>query len=190
MTGEEATALRVLREGVWREWFWPEPGDASAGEALPIGATSERLADPRVVAFLLGTLSEALVQSGRAVSAYVSNACRELACELAFVVVQNPSSGETLAQMEEAIRETLREFADRGVNEDDLAKFKAQFEAGQIFGMRQNEMILFSQNRPLRTVHRDGGWTAEAIAEHAIPALSAHFYTLERSGDVFSWDPV
>ena len=81
-------------------------------------------------------LYQRLVQSGRAVSAYVSNACRELACELAFVVVQNPSSGETLAQMEEAIRETLREFAARGVDEDDLAKFKAQFEAGQIFGMQ------------------------------------------------------
>jgi hypothetical protein len=62
--GEEATALRVLREGAWREWFWPEPGDTATGEALPIGATSERLADPRVVDFLLGTLVEALAQSG------------------------------------------------------------------------------------------------------------------------------
>jgi NAD(P)-dependent dehydrogenase (short-subunit alcohol dehydrogenase family) len=70
-----------------------------------------------------------------------------------------------------------------------LASDAAKAVTGQIFGMRQNELILFSQNRPLRTVHRDGGWTPEAIAEHAIPALRADFYALERSGDVFSWDP-
>lgn len=81
-------------------------------------------------------LYQRLVQSGRAVSAYVSHACRELACELAFVVVQNPSSGESLAEMEAAIRATLLEFTERGVNADDLAKFKAQYEAGRIFGMQ------------------------------------------------------
>src|SRR5919109_1706074 len=62
--------------------------------------------------------------------------------------------------------------------------------SGQIFGVRANEIFLFSQNRPLRSVHREGGWSAEAIATHAIPALRAHFYALDRSQDVFSWDPV
>ncbi|HET6564530.1 MAG TPA: pitrilysin family protein, partial [Xanthomonadales bacterium] len=81
-------------------------------------------------------LYQRLVQSGRAVSAYVSHACRELACEMAFVVIQNPASGETLAEMETAIRETLVEFAENGVSEDDLQKFKAQFESGQVFGMQ------------------------------------------------------
>jgi zinc protease len=81
-------------------------------------------------------LYQRLVQTGRAVSAFVSHACRELACEMAFIVVQNPSSGETLAEMEAAIRETLDEFAARGANEDDLQKFIAGFESGQIFGMQ------------------------------------------------------
>jgi len=35
-----------------------------------------------------------------------------------------------------------------------------------------------------------GGWSAQAIATHAMPALRAHFYALERSQDVFSWDPI
>jgi hypothetical protein len=61
---------------------------------------------------------------------------------------------------------------------------------GQIFGVRANELFLFSQNRPLRSVHRAGGWTPQAIADHAIPAMRAHFYPLERSQDVFSWDPI
>ncbi|MDT8321538.1 MAG: pitrilysin family protein [Xanthomonadales bacterium] len=81
-------------------------------------------------------LYQRLVQSGRAVSAYVNHSCRELACEMAFVVVQNPASGESLAEMEEAVRETLREFAARGVNEDDLQKFIAGYESGQVFGMQ------------------------------------------------------
>jgi NAD(P)-dependent dehydrogenase (short-subunit alcohol dehydrogenase family) len=62
--------------------------------------------------------------------------------------------------------------------------------SGQIFGVRANEIFLFSQNRPLRSVQRSEGWTAERIAQHAIPALKAHFYPLDRSQDVFSWDPV
>lgn len=62
--------------------------------------------------------------------------------------------------------------------------------SGQIFGVRANEIFLFSQNRPLRSVARADGWTPERIAEHAIPAMKSHFYPLDRSQDVFSWDPV
>ncbi|NNK37160.1 MAG: insulinase family protein, partial [Xanthomonadales bacterium] len=81
-------------------------------------------------------LYQRLVQTGRAVSATASHACRELACEMAFIVVQNPASGETLAEMEAAVRETLREFAERGVSDDDLQKFIAGFESGQVFGLQ------------------------------------------------------
>jgi len=61
---------------------------------------------------------------------------------------------------------------------------------GQIFGVRNNEIFLMGQSRPLRSVHRAEGWTAETIAEHAIPAMKSHFYPLDRSEDVFSWDPI
>ncbi|MBZ5607602.1 MAG: SDR family oxidoreductase [Acidobacteriia bacterium] len=60
----------------------------------------------------------------------------------------------------------------------------------QIFAVRQNEIMLMSQPRPLRSVHRGEGWTPQTIGEHAIPALKANFYPLERSTDVFSWDPI
>ena len=61
---------------------------------------------------------------------------------------------------------------------------------GQIFAVRANEIFLMSQSRPLRSVHRAEGWTAETISSHAIPSLRAHFYPLDRSQDVFSWDPL
>ena len=71
-----------------------------------------------------------------------------------------------------------------------LASDAAKDVTGQIFGVRANELFLFSQNRPLRSVHRDGGWTPETIGSHGMPALRAHFYALDRSQDVFSWDPL
>ena len=61
---------------------------------------------------------------------------------------------------------------------------------GQIFAVRANEIFLMSQSRPLRSVHRAEGWTPETIGTHAIPALRPHFYPLDRSQDVFSWDPL
>ncbi|TDO02866.1 SDR family NAD(P)-dependent oxidoreductase [Halomonas ventosae] len=61
---------------------------------------------------------------------------------------------------------------------------------GQIFAVRNNEIFLMGQSRPLRSVHRSDGWTPDEIHEHAMPALKSSFYSLERSGDVFSWDPM
>jgi NAD(P)-dependent dehydrogenase (short-subunit alcohol dehydrogenase family) len=71
-----------------------------------------------------------------------------------------------------------------------LASGLAEGVSGQIFGVRANEIFLFSQHRPVRSVHRAEGWTPETIAEQAIPAMRAQFYPLDRSQDVFSWDPI
>lgn len=60
----------------------------------------------------------------------------------------------------------------------------------QVFTVRNNEIFLMSQPRPLRSVHRSEGWTAQNIAEHGMPALRASFVPMDRSGDVFSWDPI
>jgi len=71
-----------------------------------------------------------------------------------------------------------------------LSSYLAKDISGQIFAVRANELFLMSQNRPLRSVHRAEGWTPETIGSHAIPALRDGFYPLERSQDVFSWDPI
>jgi NAD(P)-dependent dehydrogenase (short-subunit alcohol dehydrogenase family) len=57
--------------------------------------------------------------------------------------------------------------------------------SGQIFGVRANEIFIFNQNRPVRSVHRSEGWTPESVAQHGIPALRPSFSKLERSPDVF-----
>ena len=71
-----------------------------------------------------------------------------------------------------------------------LASDAAAGFTGQVFATRHNEIFLMSQSRPLRSVHRGEGWTPALIAEHAAPALRASLVPLDRSQDVFAWDPV
>ena len=61
--------------------------------------------------------------------------------------------------------------------------------SGQIFSVRKNEIFLMGQSRPLRSVHTGDDWTPETVRDHAIPALRSNFYSLDRSQDVFTWDP-
>lgn len=60
---------------------------------------------------------------------------------------------------------------------------------GQVFAVRKNELVLFNQPRPLRTAQSAEGWTPESCVETAIPAFRPSLYKLDRSSDVFAWDP-
>jgi len=71
-----------------------------------------------------------------------------------------------------------------------LASEQAAHVNGQIFAVRNNEIFLMSQPRPVRSVHRSEGWTPQSVAAQALPALTASFFPLDRSADVFSWDPI
>jgi NAD(P)-dependent dehydrogenase (short-subunit alcohol dehydrogenase family) len=61
---------------------------------------------------------------------------------------------------------------------------------GQIFAVRNNEIFLFSQPRPIRAAHTAEGWTPETVAERVFEQFANDFYPLDRSADVFTWDPV
>jgi NAD(P)-dependent dehydrogenase (short-subunit alcohol dehydrogenase family) len=71
-----------------------------------------------------------------------------------------------------------------------LASDAAAHVSGQIFAVRNNEIFLMSQPRPIRSVQTSEGWTPESIAEHAMPALEKSMFPLDVSADVFTWDPV
>lgn len=71
-----------------------------------------------------------------------------------------------------------------------LASDAAKDVTGQIFAVRKNEIFLFSVPRPIRSMHRSEGWTPESIASDLLPAFRPSFHKLERSGDIFAWDPV
>ncbi len=61
---------------------------------------------------------------------------------------------------------------------------------GQIFAVRNNEIFLFSQPRPIRAAHTADGWTPETVAERVFDQFANDFYPLDRSADIFTWDPV
>jgi NAD(P)-dependent dehydrogenase (short-subunit alcohol dehydrogenase family) len=71
-----------------------------------------------------------------------------------------------------------------------LASDCAEGISGQIFAVRNNEIFLFNQPRPIRSLHRSNGWTPEALDQQLKGAFGPSLTPLERSGDVFSWDPV
>lgn len=62
--------------------------------------------------------------------------------------------------------------------------------SGQLFAVRANEIFLMSQSRPIRAMHTEQGWTPASIATTVMPALKPSFFKLDRSQDVFDWDPV
>ena len=62
--------------------------------------------------------------------------------------------------------------------------------SGQVFAVRNNEIFLFNQPRPVRTIHRSDGWTPERLAAQLKGAFAGAFTPLERSEEVFDWDPI
>ncbi|MGB7260178.1 MAG: SDR family NAD(P)-dependent oxidoreductase [Pseudolabrys sp.] len=70
-----------------------------------------------------------------------------------------------------------------------LASDRAEGISGQIFSVRNNELFLFNQTRPIKTLHEPGGWTPEKIDAQLKGAFGDALTPLDRSGDVFNWDP-
>ncbi len=77
-----------------------------------------------------------LLKNQLAVQAQASHSCMELACEFTLLALPHPASGKTLADIEKIIRQSLLDFEQRGVTDDDLAKVKAQIEAQSVFGLQ------------------------------------------------------
>ncbi len=61
---------------------------------------------------------------------------------------------------------------------------------GQVFAVRNNEIFLMSQARPIRTAHTSDGWTPETVGERVFSAFQPSMYALDKTADVFTWDPV
>ncbi|MCC7460915.1 MAG: SDR family oxidoreductase [Gammaproteobacteria bacterium] len=71
-----------------------------------------------------------------------------------------------------------------------LCSDAARHVSGQVFAVRNNEIFLFSQPRPMRCAHTQEGWTPQTVLERVLPMFQNDFYPLQRSADVFNWDPV
>ena len=62
--------------------------------------------------------------------------------------------------------------------------------SGQVFAVRGNEVVLFNQPRPVKSVARLEGWTPESLIELAFPSMKAAYTDLGATAAVFPYDPI
>ncbi|GAC33673.1 M16 family metallopeptidase [Paraglaciecola polaris] len=77
-----------------------------------------------------------MVKDGYAVQALVSHPCQELACEFQLIALANPQNSTNLSELYKRFEQTLKEFEQRGVNEDDLNRTKVGIETSTLFGLQ------------------------------------------------------
>lgn len=71
-----------------------------------------------------------------------------------------------------------------------LASDRSAHVSGQVFTVRRNEIMIMQQGLPRKCVHRSEGWTAETVADHAMPALESEFTPLKGFKQLMAWAPV
>lgn len=77
-----------------------------------------------------------MVKQGWAVHAGVGHPCRELACEFELIALPNPQKVASLSELQKIMQDTLLEFEQRGVSDDDLQRTKATIKSGTIYGLQ------------------------------------------------------
>ncbi len=103
---------------------------------------------------------------------------------IATIPVKDEASAQRVERMKNAMRA------------EQVANFSVALAApecrtsGQIFSVRGNEIVLFSQPRPVKSVARVDGWTPETILSHGIPAMEGGYTDLGATASVFTWEPV
>ncbi len=106
-----------------------------------------------------------LVKSGVAVQAGASHPCKELSCQMSFYALPNPQQGMALSKIEQVINDTLLEFEQRGVNDDDLLKTKVSIETGTIYGL-QSVSGKISTLAHYQTVLGNADYTQQQVARY------------------------
>jgi hypothetical protein len=100
-----------------------------------------------------------------------------------------PVKDEAGAQRVERIKNKMRadQVAQLAVA---LSAEAAKETTGQIFAVRGNEVVLFNQPRPVRSVVRMEGWTPETLIEQALPSMKASYTDVGASASVFPYEPI
>lgn len=97
-----------------------------------------------VLANILGSgksslLYKNLVANQLALEAVATQPCMEVACSFKIISLPHPASGKTLTDMENIVKASFTEFANRGVTQNDIDKVTAKIEADLIFKLQSVE---------------------------------------------------
>ncbi|QUD89125.1 SDR family NAD(P)-dependent oxidoreductase [Phenylobacterium montanum] len=103
---------------------------------------------------------------------------------IATIPVKDEASAERVNRMKNAMR--ADQVAQLAVA---LCSPKAET-TGQIFAVRGNEVVLFNQPRPVKSVARIEGWTPESLIAQALPSMKASYTDVGATASVFPYDPI
>ncbi len=104
------------------------------------------------------------------------------------MIASIPVKDEAGAQRVERIR--------NGMRADQVAPLAVALAApssdtnGQVFSVRGNEVSLYSQPRPIRSVVRSEGWTPDTLISQGFAGMRAAFTDLGATPTVYPYDPV
>ena len=105
------------------------------------------------------------------------------------MIASIPVKDEAGAERVERIKNAMRadQVAQLAVT---LCADGAKDTSGQVFVVRGNEVVLFSQPRPVRSAARIEGWTPETLMQQALPSMKAAYTDLGASASVFPYEPI
>ncbi|WEK02211.1 MAG: SDR family oxidoreductase [Candidatus Sphingomonas phytovorans] len=165
--------------------------DQQEGGYVHFGSTSGLIGNLGQANYAAAKMGVAGLSRIVAIEGATKNIRSNLIAPFAFtrMVASIPVKDEASAQRVERMRAGMRadQVAQLAVA---LAAPAASAVSGQIFAARGNEIVLFSQPRPIRSLTRVEGWTPRSILDQAVPALAPAFTDLGVSQSVFSYDPV
>jgi NAD(P)-dependent dehydrogenase (short-subunit alcohol dehydrogenase family) len=104
---------------------------------------------------------------------------------IASIPVKDEASAERVNRMKNAMR--ADQVAQLAVA---LASPESKSVTGQVFAVRGNEVVLFSQPRPVKSLARMEGWTPRSIIDQCLPAMTPNFTDAGASASVFPYEPV
>ncbi|MAN73507.1 MAG: 3-hydroxyacyl-CoA dehydrogenase [Henriciella sp.] len=104
---------------------------------------------------------------------------------IASIPVKDEAGKERVERMKNGMR--ADQVAQLAVT---LCADKAKDVSGQIFSVRGNEVILFDQPRPVKSVARLEGWTPETLLEQGLPSMKGSFMDLGATTTVFPYEPI
>lgn len=104
---------------------------------------------------------------------------------IATIPVKDEASAQRVERMKNAMR--ADQVAQLAVA---LCSDQAKDTSGQIFCVRGNEVFLFNQPRPVRTLGMLEGWTPKSLLEQALPAMKNSYTDVGATASVFPYDPI
>ena len=103
---------------------------------------------------------------------------------IATIPVTDEASAQRIARMKNGMR------ADQVAQLAIALCSPAADTTGQVFAVRGNEVVLFSQPRPVRSVARMEGWTPDTLLAQALPSMKTSYTDIGATTSVFPYEPI